>query len=166
MNIRVVAAADHEAIAALVRAAFLAEFGRSDEPELIVQLRALGDVVLECVAEEDGAIAGHILFSRAHIEAAGRSHPAVQLAPVCAAPSVQKQGIGSALIRHGLGALRTSGETHVFLLGHPDYYPRFGFSADAARAFASPWGGPHFMLARIGAGGPDAGTLVASKAFG
>jgi putative acetyltransferase len=161
--IRPVTAADHDAIATLVRAAFLAEFGRSDEPEPIERLRALGDVIRESVAEEDGEIVGHIVFSRAWIDGV---HPVVQLAPVSAATGRQKRGVGSALIRDGLDALREAGETHVFLLGHPDYYPRFGFSPAAARAYDAPWNGPHHMLYRLAPRGPDSGVLTASKAFG
>ncbi len=166
MNIRPVLAADHGQIDAIVRAAFLAEFGRSDEPELVASLRAQGEVVLELVAVEDRAIVGHILFSRAHVSGDGKRFPVVQLAPVCAAPEMQKRGVGSALIRQGLELMTALGETHVFLLGHPDYYPRFGFSATAAQAFQSPWPGPHFMLNRIGAGGPAHGKLRVSSAFG
>jgi putative acetyltransferase len=166
MRIRAVVPADHDAVAALVRAAFVKEFGRSDEPELIARLRAAGDVVLERVVELDGAIVGHIMFSRAVVEHEGVQFPAVQLAPVCASVEQQEAGVGSALIVDGLTALAAAGETHVFLLGHPAYYPRFGFSAAAARAFESPWSGPHFMLKRLGATGPDAGRLIASSAFG
>lgn len=166
MNIRVVTPRDYDVVAAMVRAAFLAEFGRSTEAELIVQARALGDVVWEGVAEMDGAIAGHILFSRAFVDRAGESHPAATLGPVCAALGLQRCGVGSALVRHGLEHLRGAGETHVFLLGHRNYYPRFGFSADAARAFESPWAGPNFMLNRLSTAGPDAGRFAPSKAFG
>lgn len=166
MKIRPVVAKDHAVIDGIVRAAFLAEFGRADEPELIAQLRALDDVVLELVADDGGAIVGHILFSRNFIEHGGRKHAALQLAPVCAAPDMQKRGIGSALIRAGLELLTALDETHVFLLGHPDYYPRFGFSAKAAEAYASPWPGAHFMMKRLNPGGPDAGRLVVSPAFG
>jgi putative acetyltransferase len=166
MNIRPVRDADHDAIAELVRAAFTAEFGRSDEPELIARLRVASDVALERVAESDGAIVGHILFSRAHIDSDGALCPAVQMAPVSAAVGRQKAGVGSALIADGLDALAAAGETHVFVLGHPAYYPRFGFSAEAARAFESPWRGSHFMLKRLSAGGPDSGRLSVSAAFG
>lgn len=166
MNIRPVRDTDHGAIAVLVCAAFTAEFGRSDEPELISRLRAAGDVVLERVAESDGAIVGHILFSRACIDGDGTRFPAVQMAPVSAAVGRQKAGVGSALIADGLDALAAAGETHVFVLGHPAYYPRFGFSAEAARAFESPWPGPPFMLRRLGAAGPDSGRLSVSAAFG
>ncbi len=166
MRIRPVVAADHEIVDGIVRAAFLAEFGRADEPALIAQLRALDDVVLELVAVEDGAIAGHILFSRAAIDAGGRKHPALQLAPVCAAPELQGRGIGSALIRNGLEWMAAQDETHVFVLGDPAYYSRFGFAAQDAESYVSPWPGPHFMLKRLCAGGPARGRLVVSKAFG
>lgn len=162
MIVRAAAPGDHAGIAQLVRAAFTAEFGRSDEPELVARLRELGDVVREDVAEADGALVGHILFSRAFVGA----HPVVQLAPVCAAVGRQRDGIGGLLIRQGLEALQAAGETHVFVLGHPAYYPRFGFSPDAARPFAAPWSGPHHMLRRLAPGGPESGALAASKAFG
>lgn len=165
MKIRPALAKDYGPIDAIVRAAFLAEFGRADEPELVAALRAQGDVLLELVAERDRAVVGHILFSRAHVSNGGKRYPVVQLAPVCADPEMQKQGIGSALIRQGLELMQALDETHVFLLGHPDYYPRFGFSAQAAEAFTSPWPGSHFMLNRIGASGPSAGKLTVSTAF-
>ena len=166
MILRPVDARDHAGITRIVRAAFMGEFGRSEEPELVERVRALGDTVRETVADDAGEIVGHILFSRAFIEADGARHPAVQLGPVCAAPGRQKAGIGAALIRDGLAALAAAGETHVFLLGHPGYYPRFGFSAEAARVFDAPWSGPHHMLRRLAPGGPDSGRLVVSKAFG
>ena len=166
MNTRPALTKDHGQIDAIVRAAFLAAFGRSDEPELVARLRAQGDVLLELVAEKDKTIVGHILFSRAHVSSDGKRHAVVQLAPVCADPERWKQGIGSALIRQGLALMTALDETHVFLLGHPDYYPRFGFSSKAAEAFTSPWSGAHFMLNRIGAGGPPAGKLTVSTAFG
>lgn len=162
MIVRPAAARDHDAIAEMVRAAFLAQFGRSDEPELIAGIRAFGDVVREDVAEGSGALVGHILFSRGFVG----GHPVVQLAPVCAAVGRQREGIGGALIRQGLDALAMAGETHVFVLGHPDYYPRFGFSVEAARAFDAPWSGPHHMLRRLAPGGPESGALAVSKAFG
>ena len=166
MKIRPALTKDRGQIDAILRATFLAAFGRSDEPELVARLRAQGDVLLELVAEEDKAVVGHILFSRAHVSSSGKWHPVVQLAPVCAEPERHKRGIGSALIRQGLALMTALDETHVFLLGHPGYYPRFGFSAETAEAFESPWPGPHFMLNRIGAGGPARGRLTVSTAFG
>lgn len=166
MKIRPALAKDHGPIDSIVRAAFLAQFGRADEPELVAALRAQGDVLLELVAEKDKAVVGHILFSRAHVSSGGKRHPVVQLAPVCADPELQRQGIGSALIRDGLALMAALDETHAFVLGDPNYYPRFGFSSKAAEAFDSPWPGAHFMLNRIGAGGPSSGKLTVSPAFG
>ena len=166
MKIRPALTKDHGQIDAIVRAAFLAAFGRNDEPELVARLRAQGDVLLELVAERDKAVVGHILFSRAYVSSSGKRHPVVQLAPVCADPERQKEGIGSALINRGLELITALDETHIFLLGHPGYYPRFGFSSEAAEAFESPWPGPRFMLNRIGAGGPASGKLTVSTAFG
>jgi putative acetyltransferase len=63
--------------------------------------------------------------------------------------------------------LADDGESHVFVLGHPDYYPRFGFSAAAAVPFRGPWSGlPAFMLARLAPAGPEAGALIVPAAFG
>ncbi|MDX2233824.1 MAG: N-acetyltransferase [Hyphomonadaceae bacterium] len=166
MRVRPIVAADHAVVDGIVRAAFLAAFGRADEPALVAHLRALDAVVLELVAEEAGAIVGHILFSRAVIDAGGRKHPALQLAPVCAAPGQQRRGVGGALIRAGLDWLAAQEESHVFVLGDPAYYARFGFSAAAAEPYASPWPGPHFMLRRLHDAGPDGGRLIVSPAFG
>jgi putative acetyltransferase len=160
MKVRDVEPADHAAIASLVHDAFMAEFGRADEHELVERVRGAGDVVLERVAEDESGLVGHILFSRAWVADA----PVVQMAPVSARVGRQGKGIGAALIRDGLAHLQLS-ETHVFVLGHPAYYPRFGFSAAAAAVFESPWPGPHFMLRHFG-GGPSAGRLRISPAFG
>ncbi|MEX1249609.1 MAG: hypothetical protein WEA77_00235 [Hyphomonas sp.] len=81
-----------------------------------------------------------------------------------AKPGLQKSGIGSYLVRTGLEELDTLGEAFVFVLGHADYYPRFGFAAETARPFAAPWSGPHFMAIRLAEGGPATGTLTYPRA--
>ena len=86
------------------------------------------------VAELNQRIAGHILFSRMWIDSAGGSLSAVALAPMAVLPEHQSQGIGGQLIVHGLDLLRSRGERIVIVLGHPDYYPRFGFSTERAHA--------------------------------
>jgi putative acetyltransferase len=75
-----------------------------------------------------GGIVGHILFTRITIREAGRSHDALALAPLAVLPAHQKQGVGSALMRRGLDDARQLGHRIVIVLGHPDYYPRFGFA--------------------------------------
>src|SRR3546814_21168484 len=102
-----------------------------------------GDVLVSLVAEADGVIAGHVLFSRMAVEAAGATLSAAGLAPVSVAPGRQGQGIGAVLIRAGLDTLRERDVAISFVLGHPAYYPRFGYMADLAARFASPFAGPH-----------------------
>lgn len=116
-------------------------FGREDEAALVDALRNGGYVVASLVAEEAGRIVGHILFSRLPIESAGRIVDAAALAPMAVMPGRQREGIGSALVRAGLEACRKVGIAAVVVLGHPAYYPRFGFSAAAARGLRCPFPG-------------------------
>jgi putative acetyltransferase len=118
-------ASDAEAVFRVERDAF----GEEVEARLVEALRAGGHVLLSLVAEVDGEIVGHIVFSPMTIESEtdSRSYPAVCLGPLAVAPLRQRQGIGGALIEAGLAELRSGGHGAVFLLGHPSYYPRFGF---------------------------------------
>jgi len=102
-------------------------FGRDEEARLVDALRAAGHVVLSLVAEVDGEVVGHVLFSPMTIDSETASNRALCLGPVAVAPAHQKQGVGRALIEAGLAELRASGHGAVFLLGYPSYYPRFGF---------------------------------------
>ena len=124
-------------------------FNRSDEADLVDRLREQGVVLASFVAEIEGQIVGHILFSRMSIETANESLPAAALAPVAVLPRLQSQGIGSELIRHGLDWLRAQGEQIVLVLGHPDYYPRFGFSTGKASLIASPFNPKSFMALEL-----------------
>lgn len=114
--------------AAAVRAVNLAAFDGPFEAELVDRLRADGEVVVSLVAEQDGEVAGHILFCRVRI---GETE-AVSLSPMAVLPAWQRRGIGSVLVRWGLGLCRERGERIAVVLGHADYYPRFGFSAEKA----------------------------------
>lgn len=137
--IRYARAADHAAIRAVTSAAF----GRPDEADLVERLRADGDAVFELVCQRDGAVCGHILFSRLW---ANRPDLYLALAPVSVTPALQRSGVGGDLVRAGLVTAREFGAHGVLVLGHPDYYPRFGFSVEAARTIASPFSGsPAFM---------------------
>lgn len=130
--------ANSEELAA-IHAVNVAAFGREDEAELVDRLRQDGDVLASLVAVLDRHIAGHILFSRMSIETAAGSVPAVALAPMAVLPDYQRRGIGGRLIQEGLDLLREQGERIVIVLGHPEYYPRFGFSSDKARSLESPF---------------------------
>ena len=116
-----------------------AAFVRPDEADLVDNLRSEGVVLLSLVAELEKRIVGHALFSRMSIETASGSIPAVALAPMAVLPEYQRRGIGGRLVRHGLDLLRQQGARIVIVLGHPDYYPRFGFSPKTAGALESPF---------------------------
>ena len=118
------------------------------------RLEADGDALVSLVAERDGVVVGHVLFSRMDVEADGTALSAAGLAPVSVAPGSQGQGIGDALIRAGLGALREQGVAASFVLGHEGYYPRFGYSPGLAARFASPFAGPHFMAMMLDSDAP------------
>lgn len=132
---------DAEAIWRVVRDAFQNRM----EADLVDRLRASGDVVLSLVWEEQGEICGQVLFSRMSLAGVR----AVGLAPMAVTPEFQNKGIGSALIREGLQLLRQRGEQAVFVLGHRHYYPRFGFRADLAARFASPYAGDSFFAMEL-----------------
>ena len=117
-------AADRDAIHSVEAAAF----GQDDEARLVDALRDAGHVILSLVATDGERIVGHILFSPMTIVAGETTSPAVCLAPVAVQPEYQRSGVGSALIQAGLAELRDLGHKAVFLVGHPTYYPRFGFS--------------------------------------
>jgi len=102
-------------------------FGQAAEAELVDKLRANGKVTLSLVAVQDGEIVGHILFSPMTIESGEQTFAAVGLGPMAVRPEFQKQGIGSQLIARGLEQCRAHGHACVIVLGHPEYYPRFGF---------------------------------------
>ena len=132
--IRYACGADHDAIDAVLRAAF----GRDEEAELVLQLRTAEDVLFELVAVEDGAVAGHLLMSRLWADSAGLY---AALAPLSVTPARQGGGLGSALVRASLDSARDFGCHGVLVLGDPGYYGRFGFSAEHARDVASPYRG-------------------------
>ena len=151
-----------------VRAVNEAAFGRPDEADLVERLRREGAVLASFVAERERGIVGHILFSRMLIETADGSISSVALAPLAVLPEQQRQGIGGQLIRFGLEWLRGRGEHVVLVLGHPDYYPRFGFSTDRAHALTTPFPADAFMALELVPGALDGvrGTVRYPAAFG
>jgi putative acetyltransferase len=117
-------------------------FEREAEAQLVEVLRAAPDSIpeLSLVAVLDGEIVGHILFSPISIETAEVSIPAISLAPMAVLPGYQNRGVGSALVRWGLEVCRELGHRIVIVLGHPNYYPRFGFSAAMSKNLICPFG--------------------------
>jgi putative acetyltransferase len=112
-------------------------FKQPDEADLVDELRAAGKIVVSLVAEANRSVVGHILFSRARIE--GSSLKVVGLAPMAVLPEHQGRGIGSVLVSEGLNACRSLGYDAVIVLGHPDYYPRFGFLPADRFGLVSQW---------------------------
>jgi putative acetyltransferase len=148
--------ADREAIREVNRRAF----GGEAEAWLVDRLRDDGLVVASLVAVDAGSIVGHVLFSDLPIETPVGVVPAAALAPLAVVPERQRQGIGSALVRRGLGVCRERGRAAVVVLGHPGYYPRFGFAADLARSLRAPYAGEAFMALELEPGSLAGGGIV------
>lgn len=97
------------------------------EANVVEALRKRGAVTLSLVALRDDKVVGHILFSPVDIRAESSTHPAVALGPMAVLPDLQRTGIGSRLVKHGIEELRHGAHGLVVVVGHPTYYPRFGF---------------------------------------
>jgi putative acetyltransferase len=136
--------------------------------QLVDRLRTEGVVLASLVAEIPEKIVGHILFSRMSIETAGGSVGVAALAPIAVLPEHQRQGIGGRLIRHGLNLLRRREERIVIVVGHPGYYPRFGFSSEKARSLEGPFPRDAFMAMDLSLGALDGvcGKVRYQPAFG
>ncbi len=102
-------------------------FGQEDESKLVEKLRNNGVLTISLVAVQDNEIIGHIAFSPVKVESERSSFEAIALAPMAVLPAHQRKGIGSQMVRAGLEECRRLGHEVVVLVGHPDYYPRFGF---------------------------------------
>jgi putative acetyltransferase len=124
-------------------------FGRDDEARLVDALHSGGFVCLSLLAEMAGHIAGHVLFSQLTIEGRDGLLSALALAPLAVVPEFQRQGIGSELVRRGLDLCRERGHRIVLVVGHPQFYPRFGFSHALTRGLCSPCAGGSFMAAEL-----------------
>ncbi|MER5425412.1 GNAT family N-acetyltransferase [Streptosporangium roseum] len=110
-----------------IREVTLGAFPTPLEADLVEALRADPAWLPELsvvAASADGTVAGYALLTRCHVG----DVPALALGPCAVLPRHQRQGAGSAAIRAGLGAARDMGENLVLVLGHPEYYPRFGFT--------------------------------------
>lgn len=147
-----------------------AAFGGTDESQLIDRLVADGEVLLSLVAVEDGEIIGHILFSRLEITSLDNDTHlrAASLAPMSVAPTHQRLGIGSELVRQGIEKCKELDLDALVVLGHADYYPRFGFSAYDAKCLKSPFSGPNLMVLPLiqGVFNDFTGIVIYPDAFG
>jgi putative acetyltransferase len=102
-------------------------FGQENESKLVDKLRNRGALTISLVAVWDSELVGHIAFSPVVVESGTSGFTAIALAPMAVLPAHQRKGIGLQLVQAGLEECRRLGHEIVFLVGHPDYYPRFGF---------------------------------------
>ena len=151
--------------AAAIRAVLIAAFPTPAEADLVRKLHEEHDSEISLVAENEGGIVGHVMLSRMTVEDGSRSYRALGLGPVAVLPERQRQGIGGALVREALRRADALGEELVFVLGEPDYYRRFGFSAEAAAPFSSPYAGPYLMARTHGVALPRSGRADYAPAF-
>lgn len=136
LQTRVEQSADYAGVRSLVEAAF----GQRDEARLVASLRGETGVT-SLVAERNGRLLGHVMFSPVTVDAPSPWN-AVALAPLAVVPDMQKQGVGSALVQAGLEACREAGAAVCFVLGSPSYYGRFGFRAAEPLGFTCQWPAP------------------------
>ncbi len=114
------------------------------EKEAILTTELLKDKTampyVSLLAYNEGEPIGHILFTRVYIEDRKISPLVHILAPLAVTPAFQKQGVGGLLIENGIEKLKQMGSEMVFVLGHMDYYPRYGFKPDAGKlGFSAPY---------------------------
>jgi putative acetyltransferase len=130
-------------------------FGRPDEARLVDRLRANAKIVLSLVAVMDGDVVGHILFSAVSIEGDPGLRAGVGLAPMSVLPAHQRIGIGSKLVEEGLARCRDAGLEFAVVLGHSNYYPRFGFAPARTFGLTSEYlaADESFMAVKLRAGG-------------
>jgi putative acetyltransferase len=167
VEIRAENEADRESIYEVNKLAF----GQEDEPRLVDALRESEDFIpeLSLVAAKEGEVVGHILFSPIAIETERGYVRVLSLAPMAVLPEFQRQGIGSELARYGLKECERFGHEAVVVIGHPEYYPRFGFSSARAKGLEAPFEVPDeaFMVLEIKEGALDgvSGTIKYPPAF-
>ena len=125
--------------AAAVRRVNELAFGSRLEADLVERLRLSCPDAVSLVADDEGALVGHILFTPVVVEIGERCVAGMGLAPMAVAPDRQRQGIGSMLIGKGIELLRDRRCPCVVVVGHPEYYPRFGFAPASRFGLTSQW---------------------------
>jgi len=138
---------DHDAVYRINELAF----GQLNEADLVDALRINASPYFSLVAVIDEHVVGHIFFSPVSIESENSAFTAMGLAPMAVLPEYQNQGIGSQLVREGLRECQRLGHDIVVVLGHPDYYPRFGFAPASLKGLRSEYEVPDevFMVAEL-----------------
>ena len=144
-------------------------FGRPNEANIVDSLRENGKAILSLVAEVEGSVVGHVLFSPARFEPQQPQVRALALGPLAVRPDYQRKGLGSLLVQDGLDRCRRLGIHCVLLLGNPAYYSRFGFGSAVERAISPPPGSPPgavraFQIIELQTGVLELGPLTGYEA--
>lgn len=139
---------DHEAVCRLNDLAF----GGPLEARLVDTLRDAVSTFISLVAVREGDVVGHIFFSPVTIESDGSQFTALALGPMAVLPAYQRQGIGTKLVREGLKECRRIGHDVIVVVGHPEYYPKFGFVPASGMELRCEFDVPDnvFMVAELG----------------
>jgi len=146
-------------------------FEKDEEPELVRRIWESNDFIpeLSLVAVDNDELVGHLIFTAMTIQTDDEDIPALCLGPVSVVPERQRQGIGSELIRHGMAECQRLGHHIIVLLGHPEYYPRFGFRPAGERGLSVDFEAPPeaFMVYEGISGALDGvtGEVVFSSVF-
>lgn len=130
------------------------------EAQFVDQVARQHMSICEFVAVNGDHVLGHILFTPLDVRSPERAISSLALAPVSVLPDWQRKGIGSALIAAGLSCCRQTDTELVVVLGHPEYYPRFGFTAELGSQLVAPWSGPAFMALDLVPGVLDGSTAI------
>lgn len=126
-------------------------FGGKEEAVVIEKLRNRGALTLSLVAVQGDEVVGHIAFSPVVIASEYSSFEAIALGPMAVLPTYQRQGIGGQLVREGLEKCQNLGHSIVVVMGHPTYYPRFGFRTAKPRGISCEFESPEeaFMILEL-----------------
>lgn len=143
-------------------------FKGDEESRLIKKLADDASILASFVAVDGEEVVGHILFSPLYVMAEGKRIDAAALAPMCVMPSRQKQGIGTRLVEHGIEAMKSAGQSAIIVLGHVNFYPRFGFRHELAKNLSCAFNKYDAFMGlelRAGSLGGKSGTCIYPRAF-
>ena len=158
ITIRDETAADYTAIDRVNNLAFK----ETAQSQIIRDLRETGEALWSQVLLKGDQIIGNLMFYKVWLEG---NLITAGLGPLSILPEHQRQGYGGQLIRSGLEKCDPALHQIIFLLGHPDYYPRFGFSSKLGAQYKSPWPRPAFMGLKLNPTAPTSGTLTFPQAY-
>jgi len=125
--------------AAAIRDLLVQAFGSPAEADIVDALRLQCGDQVSLVAERRGNVVGHILFTPVVIDTAHAPMQGYGLAPMAVRPDAQRRGVGSSLVRAGIERIARLGAPFILVIGHPEFYPRFGFGLASAHGVRCQW---------------------------